>query len=185
MPVSDDVVATLLRHPEPGTVCMLCGVAGSGKTTLATRLEARGYTRLSKDEEIWERFGRYGIDYDPAAYPALQEAADARLHARLVALLTARAPVVLDYSFWQRADREATKALIEAHGCRWVLLVLQVDPDTLRARLRVRSQRFDANAAFPITEALLTRYLDGFERPEGEGEHVLVASDAWLQALGC
>ena len=40
----------------------MCGVAGSGKTTYAQRLEAEGYVRLSIDEEIWQRFGRFGID---------------------------------------------------------------------------------------------------------------------------
>jgi AAA domain len=44
-----------------GVVCMMCGVAGSGKTTWARALEARGLVRLSIDEEIWSRFGRYGV----------------------------------------------------------------------------------------------------------------------------
>jgi GTPase SAR1 family protein len=49
--------------PEPGLVVLMCGMAGSGKTTFSQRLEASGFTRLSIDEEVWQRFGRYGIDY--------------------------------------------------------------------------------------------------------------------------
>ena len=53
---------------DPSLVVLMCGIAGAGKTTYAQKLEAQGYIRLSKDEEIWERFGRYGIDYDPSLY---------------------------------------------------------------------------------------------------------------------
>jgi hypothetical protein len=45
--------------------------------------------------------------------------------------------------------------------------------DTLRARLNSRSRRFDANAAFPITDEILNDYLTGFEEPSGEGETVI------------
>jgi len=32
---------------------------------------------------------------------------------------------------------------------------------------------FDANAAFPITDELLDKYLDSFEEPQGEGEELV------------
>jgi hypothetical protein len=54
---------------------------------------------------------------------------------------------------------------------------LQVPPTTLRQRLAKRSKRYDANAAFPIDEATLIRYLDGFEAPDGEGEEVLTVTE--------
>jgi signal recognition particle GTPase len=33
-------------------VVLMCGLAGSGKTTYATQLEVQGYVRLSIDEEV-------------------------------------------------------------------------------------------------------------------------------------
>ncbi|WP_224773312.1 AAA family ATPase [Metabacillus idriensis] len=42
---------------------MMCGVAGSGKTTFAQQLEKKGFVRLSIDEEIWSSKGHYFIDY--------------------------------------------------------------------------------------------------------------------------
>jgi predicted kinase len=153
-----------------GVVCMMCGVAGSGKTTLAQQLEARGMVRLSVDEEIWQRFGRYGLDYEPAQYAEHQAAASTTLDAELATLMQAGVAVVLDYSFWQRAHRERYKTLIERHGRPWRLLVLHVDPAVLRRRLVARSKRFDADAAVPITDDLLDSYLHGFEWPQGEGE---------------
>ena len=38
-----------------------------------------------------------------------------------------------------------------------------------------RRQRFDANAAFPITEDLLISYLAGFDEPNGGGEEVITS----------
>lgn len=43
-------------------VVMMCGVAGSGKTTYAQQLERNDYVRLSIDEEILETHGRKEID---------------------------------------------------------------------------------------------------------------------------
>lgn len=67
----------------------MCGVAGSGKTSYAQRLEARGVVRLSVDEEIWSTFGRYGLDYPPDLYEHHQAVAQARLDERLTTMLEA------------------------------------------------------------------------------------------------
>lgn len=73
---------------------------------------------------------------------------------------------MLDYSFWQRRQRDRCTAIIEAHGRPWRLLVLRPDRETLGRRLVARSTRFDANAAFPITDDVLDAYLRGFEDPQ-------------------
>jgi predicted kinase len=161
-----------VRRPE---VVLLCGLAGSGKTTYAKHLETQGYMRLSVDEEIWRRFGRYGVDYQPDEYGQHTEVAREAVRARLLALLAEGRDVVVDSSFWQRSRRQEYKRLIEQAGGRWRLVYLRADPALLRARLDRRAARSDANAAFPITEELLARYLDSFEPPSGEGEEVVEA----------
>ncbi|MDQ3600408.1 MAG: hypothetical protein M3408_03980 [Actinomycetota bacterium] len=83
--------------------------------------------------------------------------------------------VVVDFRFLQRVRREHCKRLIEDVGGRRRLLYLKVDPALLRQRLDERSRRFDANAAFPITQDLLTSYFADFEEPNGEGEEVLTS----------
>ena len=152
---------------------MLCGLAGSGKTTYAERLERQGYVRLSIDEELWAAFGRYGVDYPPERYGELSDIVERRQRDRLASLIASRSDVVVDNSFWKRRDRDDYKALIEAGGGRWRLVYLRVPPQELRRRLQRRSARFDANAAFPIDDALFARYLDMFEEPVDEGEVVL------------
>jgi predicted kinase len=161
--------------PGRPTVVLMCGVAGAGKTTYARALEARGYVRLSIDEEIWQRFGRYGVDYDPSRYADHAAAAEAALRERLVELIGAGRDAVVDFSFWQRAARDGYKRLVEDAGGRWELVYLKLSPDRLRERLAARGARFDANAAFPVSDALLERYLAGFEKPHGESEQVVEA----------
>jgi predicted kinase len=169
----------LSDEPRPGLVRLLCGVAGAGKTTYAKQLENLGFTRLSIDEEIWRRFGRYGLDYPPSDYTGHQETAEQLLRAELVGLMCDRAPVVIDSSFWRRETRDRYKALIVEHGCQWDLVHLVVDVPTLRERLTRRSERFDANAAFSITETQMLIYLEGFEVPRDEGAIVLRWEPAW------
>jgi predicted kinase len=157
-------------------VVLLCGVAGSGKTTHTLTLAAASYERLSIDEEVWARFGRYGIDYHPDTYAQLSDLTEDVLRQRLLTLITQGSDVVVDFRFWRRRDRDRCKQLVEAAGGRWRLLYLQVAPEVLRRRLDERNRRFDANAAFVIDEAMLARYLGSFETPDGEGEEVITTA---------
>ena len=170
--------ATLLRvsgraGASSSHVVLMCGVAGAGKTTYAQGLEARGYVRLSIDEVIWERFGRFGVDYDAGRYDEYSAAAETALRARLLELVRRGDDVVVDRSFWRRAARDEYKQLLADAGARWELVYLKVDREQLRERLAARAVRFDANAAFPITDDTLDRFLAGFEEPCDEGEIVI------------
>jgi predicted kinase len=82
---------------------------------------------------------------------------------------------VVDSAFWNRAARDEYKALIEARGGAWRLVYLKATPELLRQRLAGRSRRFDANAQFPVTDAMLDRFLGAFEEPAGEGEMAVEA----------
>jgi predicted kinase len=153
-------------------VVMMCGVAGSGKTTFSQQLEKAGYVRLSIDEEIWATHGRYGIDFPMEKMEEYKKVAEQKLRNHLIKLIHNKQQVVVDFSFWDRIRRNHYKQLIEKAGGKWMLIYLKVHPDDLRKRLKIRNKRFDANA-FPITEELLTSYLNGFEVPSGEGELVI------------
>ncbi len=151
------------------------GWRARGKTTYAQRLEAEGYVRLSIDEEVWNQFGRHGIDYDPGQY---------REHSAVAESALRETPRVVDPPGARRRGRlqllaagsaGALHTADEDVGGRWRLLYLKVDPAPLGQRLDERSRRFDVNAAFPITKNLLTSYLTDFEEPNGEGEEVLTS----------
>ncbi|HEX4018589.1 MAG TPA: ATP-binding protein [Frankiaceae bacterium] len=139
---------TIERMPGPEVVLM-CGIAGSGKTTYSRRLEEAGYIRLSIDEAVWAQFGRYGLDYAAADYGDKSRLADGALRQRVRFLIRQGNRVVVDNSFWSRAIRDEYKELVTASGGQWRLVYLQATPERLRRRLEDRAQRFDANAAFP------------------------------------
>ena len=162
--------ALVSLRPLPGLAVLMCGLAGSGKTTFAMQLETVGFRRLSIDEEIWRRYGRYGLDYPPEQYGAHVEAARALLRTQLIEELRGGQAVVVDSSFWSRAHRDDFKAAVEGAGGIWRLVYLKADEALLRERLAARRERFDANAAVPIGEAALARFLASFETPRGEGE---------------
>lgn len=153
-------------------VVMMCGVAGSGKTTFSKILEQEGFVRLSIDEEIWTTNGRWGIDFPMEKIDEYKQDAEEKLRNQLIKFIQDKQQVVIDFSFWDRVRRNRYKKLIGDSGGKWKLIYLNVHHDDLRKRLTIRNQRFDANS-FPISEELLTSYLKGFEIPKGEGEIII------------
>ncbi|KPL57979.1 AAA family ATPase [Rossellomorea vietnamensis] len=160
------------RNDVTPLVVMMCGVAGSGKTTFSKVLEQEGFVRLSIDEEIWATNGRWGIDFPMEKFEKYRKDAEVKLRNRLIKLIHDKQQVVIDFSFWDRGRRNQYKKLIEDSGGKWILVYLKVQEHDLRERLTLRNQRFDANS-FPISEELLASYLKGFEIPKGEGEMVI------------
>ena len=108
------------------TVWLLVGLTGSGKTTFAKQLEARGIVRLSVDEEVFARHGRYGIDYHESEYHEKESPVVADVYRRLQGLVAAGRDVVLDAGLWRRADRDEVKKLVEAAGGAWRLVYFDV-----------------------------------------------------------
>jgi predicted kinase len=147
-------------------------VAGSGKTSFPHQLEKQGFVRFSIDEEIWATHGRYGLDFPIEKIEQYKVEAENKLRNLLIKLIRDKKPVVIDFSFWQRAKREQYKQLIEKARGKWKLIYLKVHPDELRERIKIRNKRFDANA-FPVTEELLNSYLTGFQAPKDEGEFII------------
>lgn len=96
-----------------------------GQDDLCRRLGGPGVQRLSVDEEIWLRFGRYGVDYSPGGYARLSQDAEDVVRRRLVDVVGQGCDVVVDLSFWRRASRDRYKQLVETAGGRWRLLYLQ------------------------------------------------------------
>ncbi|WP_229928831.1 AAA family ATPase [Kitasatospora xanthocidica] len=163
-----------MTERSSGTVVLMCGLPGAGKTTYALGLVRRGYVRLSIDEAVWRRLGGRdaGVVLSEAAFDRLKDEVRAEQRLELVELMRSGRNVVVDYSFWSRAARDDYKALVESHGCRWELVHLKADRATLERRLAVRNGREGANAV-TVGEELFGRYLAQFEEPRGEGERVL------------
>ncbi|MFE0464956.1 AAA family ATPase [Kitasatospora sp. NPDC058965] len=154
-------------------VFLLVGLTGSGKTTYARqKLVPGGAVRLSVDEVVHERHGRYGIDYPERSYFEKEAPVVAELHRRLAELVAEGRDVVWDHGLWPRKDRDAMKELVESVGGRWRLLYFPVERDELLRRLAERNQRGDANALI-VTPQALDDFFARFEAPRGEGEEIV------------
>jgi len=142
-------------------VVMMCGPAGSGKSTVARKLEATGMTRLSFDREAWRR----GIHVMPL--PAeVHEEIERELRARLVELVTAGADVVLDFSFWSRRSRLAYRALLGPLGVVPETIYLATPRAVALERLQKRSHEHADDYA--LAADLAAEYFDHFEPPTAD-----------------
>jgi predicted kinase len=112
---------------EP-TLHLTCGLPGSGKTTLARRLEVeRDAKRLTKDEWVLAAGGDL---YDEQ----LRVRVEAQLIERAFELLTAGRSCILDFGLWSREERDALRLRARAQGVRVELHVLDVELDELVRR---------------------------------------------------
>jgi adenylate kinase family enzyme len=98
------------------------GLSGSGKTTFSKRLERFDFQRLSVDEEIWNKFGKFGIDYKKEEYKELQIVANRELYIRFLELLKCNQNIVVDFSFWQKENRGNYKQIVEDNTGKWFLV---------------------------------------------------------------
>ncbi|WP_237565557.1 AAA family ATPase [Ornithinimicrobium cavernae] len=143
---------------HPGRVIFMCGPAGSGKSTVARRLEREGLVRLSFDEEAWSR----GIRTMPLPDRTRQDI-EAHLRRRLTDLVAQGTDVVLDFSFWSRAMREDYRALLRPLGVEPETIYLATDRGTCLSRVRARG--VDHADDFRLSEDVAAAYFDHFEVP--------------------
>ncbi|WP_280462524.1 AAA family ATPase [Nocardia carnea] len=153
-------------------VVLMCGPAGSGKTTRARALEDRGFLRLSIDTEAWAR----GFREQPLPDEVAVEI-ETHLRNRLIALIRDGVDVVLDYSFWSQRMRAEYRALIESLGSTAVTLYVDTPRDVALARVAARSGSHLDDIA--LTPPQAESYYDHFEVPtQDEGPLIVVSGMA-------
>lgn len=138
---------------------LICGLPGSGKTTLAKQLaEEVPAVRLCPDE--WKH--DLGIDY-------YDEQGRVRLEKRLwqlgQELLGLGQSVILENGFWAREEREELRLGARSLGVAVELHYLETPLDELWRRLEIRNEEARPGTA-PIKREDLDKWAQQFEAPD-------------------
>jgi predicted kinase/GNAT superfamily N-acetyltransferase len=140
----------------------VCGLPGSGKTTVARRIARAtpGMVRLCPDD--WMRTA--GISLWDEAARATIEAAQWTLAQQL---LLAGTDVAVEWGTWSRSERDMLRDWCQAHDVAVSLVHLDVPIDELQRRLTERNQR--AGEA-TLTPALIEEWMAGPWQPPSADE---------------
>jgi predicted kinase len=147
------------------TLFLICGLPGSGKTTLAKQLEREHQAlRLTPDEWIVRLFGTHltlpTLDWCRDPVEAVQWMVAERA-------LSLGVNVILDFGFWTHNEREGFRSRAAALGARSEVRFLDVPRSVLSARLAARNADLPAYT-FRVTEAQLDLWWSLFEPPTSD-----------------
>lgn len=146
---------------EQPTLHLFCGLPGSGKTTLAKKIEAEtGAIRLCPDE--W--MGSLGLDmFDDDTRDKLEW----RLWRLAKDLLRQGQSVIVENGFWTRAERDERREQIKGLNAKIAMHYMDVPFEELLRRIDIRNNQV-AYDIVPLTRELMEEYAQTFEPPSEE-----------------
>jgi predicted kinase len=147
------------RLARRGTLFVIVGLPGSGKTTRAKELAAEhAAIRLTPDEWMIPLFDHNDAD-------GKRDVLEGRFVWLAMRALEHGIDVVLDFGVWARDERSALKHLASTVGAECELVYTPIDPDEQTRRV---DRRFATapETTFVIAEDDLARWRDQFEEPD-------------------
>jgi len=148
------------------TLYLMCGLPGSGKTTLAKRLEMSEHAlRLCPDEWIAQLLADPDDTVEMDRLRSQVESIQWDVSKRALLL---GVNVILENGFWSRSERNNYRREAEALGAQVQLCFLDVPLETLWERLTHRNSDLPSGS-FHVTKDNLEMWATWFE-PPGDGE---------------
>lgn len=144
---------------------LLCGLPGSGKTTLAKQLEREhSAIRFSPDEWIQTI---YGTDILEATLDAARDPVETVQWQTARRALELGINVVLDFGVWSRRERDDFRARAAEVRADTKLCYLDVPIEVLLDRIECRNAELPAGC-FHVTAERMRQWDAVFERPEAD-----------------
>jgi hypothetical protein len=147
----------------------MVGLPGSGKTTLARKLEVdHSALRLTVDEWHVRLFGMdvedHSDDADLAIHNARHGAIESLLWETASRALLLGVNVILDFGFWSKRERDELRAKARDLGVGFRIHFADATEDLLLERIRARNRELPAGT-FHIPETRLKQWIGLFEAP--------------------
>ncbi len=170
--------------PRPPAVIVVCGLSGTGKSTLARALRDRiGFRVLASDAERKRMAGVQPTARLNAAYGAGAYSEDFTLRvyeslmAKAEAILQSGAGVILDATFRRRSERTMATDLARRLGLKIIFVECRAEKSVVIRRLIERSSRLDetSDATVEIYLAQLREFEPLDEVPSAS--HMVAGSD--------
>ncbi len=140
------------------TLVLFCGLPGSGKTTLAKKLEVQGKgIRICTDDWQEELMDNHN---DGNFHERLQK----RLYSHALELLRHNQSVILEDGLWMKPEREEKLADGRKAGAKVELHFFDLSFDEIWKRLESRNQNL-IHGAVPITKEELQKWWNLFQKP--------------------
>ncbi|WP_353644103.1 ATP-binding protein [Mesorhizobium sp. WSM2239] len=151
------------------TLHLMVGLPGSGKTTLARKLEAEySALRLTVDEWHTRLFGSDVHDdsdeADWSRHNARHAAIEALLWEATARVLVLGVDVILDFGFWTRSERDELRAKAHDLGAGFRIHFADISEELLLERIKARNAQLPAGT-FHIPEIKLKEWMHLFEPP--------------------
>lgn len=143
---------------------IICGFVGSGKTTLAKKLEKQYQAiRFSTDEWMIELFnfnGNFGKKYRES-----KKRCKEFIWKLSKEILLSGQDVILDFGFWSKKERLLFCKRAKKIGVEPMLYFLDIPTDELKKRITIRNEKLDKKT-FKITMRWFNKWLPLFETPK-------------------
>ena len=155
---------------SPQAIHALHGFLGSGKTTLARRLEAElPAMRFSSDEWM---VALYGQDPPAALFDGYRLRVRGLMRQHWTRALALGLPVVLDEGLWTRRERDELRAQAAQLGVPLILYALNTPEGVARERLRRRNAE---PGHLLIAEPTYDLFRPHFEPLDADEAHLLIS----------